>query len=300
MGIFDRVEKRLERTVNGVFARAFKAEVQPVELASAIRKAMDDRAVTPSRGHVWVPNVVTVVLSDTDFERLSEFEDDIVDELVVATEEHIDSQHYSPAGPIAVHLERNEDLETGVFRIKPSKAKGARSAPPRPASPPRQAPSPVREDDDFDPYGNNPYDEAYAPAASPAASPPPPPARAHDPAGSRQAVSEKPRPLAPRRPRPGDRPYLASRDDRFLLMGPINVIGRDEESDIIFDDPGISRRHSEIRVTTDGPHLQATVRDLGSTNGTFVNGERISSQRLEQGDRITIGRTTVTYHAGRS
>src|SRR5690606_40884287 len=49
LGIFDRVERRLERTVNSVFARAFKAEVQPVELASAIRKAMDDRAVTPDR-----------------------------------------------------------------------------------------------------------------------------------------------------------------------------------------------------------------------------------------------------------
>ena len=77
MGIFDRVERRLERAVNSVFARAFKAEVQPVEIASAIRKAMDDRAVTPSRGHVLVPNVFTVVLSSTDFDRLSEFEDDI-------------------------------------------------------------------------------------------------------------------------------------------------------------------------------------------------------------------------------
>lgn len=104
----------------------------------------------------------------------------------------------------------------------------------------------------------------------------------------------------PRRSRPGDRPYLASRDDRFLLMGAINVIGRDEENDIIFDDPGISRRHSEIRVTTDGPHLTATVRDLGSTNGTFVNGERVSNQRLEDGDRVTFGRTTVVYHAGRA
>jgi len=83
-------------------------------------------------------------------------------------------------------------------------------------------------------------------------------------------------------------------------MGAINVIGREDDSDIIFDDPGISRRHSEIRVTTDGPRLRATVRDLGSTHGTFVNGERVSSQRLEDGDRITIGRTTVTYHAGRA
>ena len=123
MGIFDRVEKRLERTVNSVFARAFKAEVQPVEIASAIRKAMDDRAVTPSRGHVLVPNVFAVILSPSDYERLAEFEDDIIDELVVAAEEHVDTQRYSPAGPIAISLERTNDLDTGVFRIKPSKAK---------------------------------------------------------------------------------------------------------------------------------------------------------------------------------
>ena len=43
----------------------------------------------------------------------------------------------------------------------------------------------------------------------------------------------------------------------------------------------------------------ASIRDLNSTNGTFVNSERISSQRLSDGDRITVGRTTVTYRAGR-
>jgi hypothetical protein len=155
----------------------------------------------------------------------------------------------------------------------------------------------------FDPYGENPYDSAHvAPGAGvPGAAAPGAAAAAHH-GGSRRRPSpaEEPRPVVPRRTRPGDRPYLASRDDRFLLMGAINVIGRDEENDIIFDDPGISRRHSEIRVTTDGPHLTATVRDLGSTNGTFVNGERISSRRLEEGDRVTFGRTTVVYHAGRA
>ena len=297
MGIFERVERRLERTVNGVFARAFKADVQPVEIASAIRKAMDDRAVTPSRGHVLVPNVFTVVLSRSDYDRLAEFEDDIVDELVVAAEEHVESQHYTPAGPVAVTFERTDDLDTGVFRIKPSKARQAsRPGPPAPARPEaRPAQRPERPDPrdsrdeavrDVDPYGANPHDDRL---------PAPPPG------GSRRSPTrEEPRPVVPRRSRPGDRPYLSSQDDRFLLMGPINVVGRDEESDIIFDDPGISRRHSEIRVTTDGPHLIATVRDLGSTNGTFVNGERVSSRRLEEGDRVTFGRTTVVFHPGRS
>jgi pSer/pThr/pTyr-binding forkhead associated (FHA) protein len=82
-------------------------------------------------------------------------------------------------------------------------------------------------------------------------------------------------------------------------MGAITVLGRDDASDVILDDPGISRRHSEIRVTTDGPHFVTSIRDLNSTNGTFVNSERITSQRLEDGDRITVGRTSITYRAGR-
>ena len=48
-------------------------------------------------------------------------------------------------------------------------------------------------------------------------------------------------------------------------------------------------------MTTDGPHLVTSIRDLNSTNGTFVNGERISSQRLQDGDRLTIGRTSATF-----
>lgn len=305
MGIFDRVERRLERTVNGVFARAFKADVQPVEIASAIRKAMDDRAVTPSRGTVLVPNVFAVALSPTDYDRLSEFEEDILDELMVSAEEHVDSQHYSPAGPIEVSLERTNDLETGFFRVKPSKAKQAGTdgryarppAPPPPAPRPEPAQAAPRQDipSQGDSYG---ADAAGGAAAGIADAP-----TSRDPGpGSRRSASreEQPRTVAPRRPRAGDRPYLAARHDRFLLMGAINVVGRDEESDIIFEDPGISRRHTEIRVTTDGPHLKATLRDLGSTNGTFVNGQRVSSQRLEDGDRITFGRTTVTYHAGRT
>ena len=103
----------------------------------------------------------------------------------------------------------------------------------------------------------------------------------------------------PKRANPADRPWLDVDGERYPLMGAMTVLGRDDVADIVLDDPGISRRHSEIRVTTDGPHLVASIRDLNSTNGTFVNSERISSQRLSDGDRITVGRTTVTYRAGR-
>ena len=82
-------------------------------------------------------------------------------------------------------------------------------------------------------------------------------------------------------------------------MGALTILGRDDSADILLDDPGISRRHSEIRVTTEGPRQVCGIRDLDSTNGTFLNGERITSARLADGDRVTVGRTSLTFRAGR-
>ena len=272
MGLFDRVEQRLERAVNGAFARAFKSEVQPVEIASAIRRAMDDRAAVVGHGRTFVPNLFTVELSETDYERLSAYDEELEKELIAAAQEHAESQRYQPGGPLQVNFSPADDLETGVFRLRTSTARrpaapGAAARRHRSAGPPQPAPRHTPLDDDG----------LEATQRQPAVAPPAP----------------------PRRVNPADRPWLDVDGERYPLMGAMTVLGRDDTADIVLDDPGISRRHSEIRVTTDGPHLVASIRDLNSTNGTFVNSERISSQRLADGDRITVGRTTVTYRAGR-
>ena len=98
---------------------------------------------------------------------------------------------------------------------------------------------------------------------------------------------------------PTERPWLDCDGDHYPLLGALTVLGRDPSADITLEDAGISRRHAEIRVTHDGPHFAITVRDLGSTNGTFVNGDRITSRRLNEGDRLTIGRTSLLVRAGR-
>jgi pSer/pThr/pTyr-binding forkhead associated (FHA) protein len=70
------------------------------------------------------------------------------------------------------------------------------------------------------------------------------------------------------------------------------------DADVVLDDPGVSRRHAEIRVRSEGPQLQATLHDLGSTNGTFVNGERAGAVQLADGAAITLGRTRAVYRSG--
>lgn len=300
MGMFRRLEQRLEEATNRVFARTFRAEVQPVEIASAMRRAMDDKATSTAKGRSIVPNVYTIELSETDYERLAGWGDDLDDELIAAAEEHCESQGYTPGGPLQIRLVESPTLETGIFALRPSTARTiedpyAVTPPPAVTSPPaRPAPSPAaaaRDEPEPDPepeppaYDDEPY-EAEVSADELAPEPPVP-----------AAVPPKPR--KPKRVNPADRPWLEIDGDRYPLMGALTVLGRDDGIEIILDDPGVSRTHSEFRVTTDGPHTIVAVRDLRSTNGTFVNGERITSLHLEDGDRITVGRTSMTFHAGR-
>ncbi len=289
MGLFDRVEQRIERAVNGVFARAFKSDVQPVEIASAIRRAMDDRAAKLGHGRTIVPNLFTVELSPTDYDHLTAYADELRDELVASAQEHSETQRYTPGGPVHVHLDCNDELETGVFQLRPQTARAARRQ--------EHLPQPRHEAREHQPPDDPGMAEpaAGAPVHQPAG--PPPPAPAH------QSYTPQPAPT-PAQPAPRSnrsvthRPWLEIDGQRYPLLGAITVLGRDDSADVVLDDPGISRQHSEIRVTSDGPHLVSTIRDLGSTNGTFVNGERIGSQRLNEADRVTVGRTALTFHLG--
>jgi len=280
MGLFDRVEKRLERAVNGVFAKAFRSEVQPVEIASAIRRAMDERATVMAQGRTLVPNLFTIELATSDYQRMRDVEDSLQDELVAAAEEHSESERYSPGGPFEIYFGEDSALETGVFRVRPAVSK-------RSAAGPSRVPS------------ASAAEGAYAGAAA---------SRGGDarPAPAPQFDSE-PAPYQPGPARaearpaytPVQRPWLSIDGERYPLIAALTTLGRDTGADIVLDDPGISRQHSELRVTTDGPHLVTSIRDLGSTNGTFVNGERITSRRLDNGDQITVGRTAVTFRAGK-
>lgn len=125
MGVLQRFERRIEEMVNRPFARAFKAEVQPVEIASALQRECDDRAAIVARGRTMVPNAFTVSLGASDHERLAVYEQALADELAAMVREHADEQGYAFVGPVTVAFERDESLETGRFRVTGGVVAGA-------------------------------------------------------------------------------------------------------------------------------------------------------------------------------
>src|SRR5262249_14150804 len=71
-------------------------------------------------------------------------------------------------------------------------------------------------------------------------------------------------------------------------------IGRDSNAGLVLDADSVSRRHARVETTPNGYRLT----DLGSTNGTYVNGMRVREHALRDGDRIQIGKTLIKYIAG--
>jgi Protein of unknown function (DUF3662)/FHA domain len=229
MGVMDRFERRLDRMVSGTFAKAFKSEVQPVEVAAALQRECDDRAAIVTRGRTMVPNDFAVELGQHDYDRLAMYAEPLGAELAAMVREHAEEQSYQFVGPVVVRFELVDDLDTGMFRVL-SKA-----------------------------IASGPVPEAGTATLAPAEV-----AAALEVGATTLALTRR-----------------------------HTVLGRGAESDLRLEDPGISRRHAEI-VLSDPPRIS----DLSSTNGTFVDGERVTSAELYDGARIGIGTLTVIFRYG--
>jgi hypothetical protein len=112
-----RFERRLEQMISGVFARAFRSAVQPVEIAAALQRECDNNAQIMSRDRRLVPNRFLVQLAGVDLDRLQGYDDAMGRELVDQLKDHADTQGYVFTGPVQVDFESADDLTTGRFRI---------------------------------------------------------------------------------------------------------------------------------------------------------------------------------------
>ncbi len=246
MGMLQRFENRLEQLVSGAFAKAFRSAVQPVEIAAALQREVDNSAQILSRDRRLVPNRFHVELSPADHGRLAPYSSTLAEELTEMLRDHAHDQAYVFPGPVSIDFDEREDLTTGRFRV--------RSAAEAKVTPSRER------------------------------------ARYEAPADTRSDLAPRP---AVRRARV----VLEVNGVRHPLDPPGLVVGRGSDADLRINDPGISRRHVELRVETHpGGGRDTGVRavDLGSTNGMLVNGSRLQEAALEDGDTIRIGTTTMT------
>ena len=211
MSIFDRFESAVERGVNGAFSRVFRSGIKPVDITTAIRRAMDE-------------SVQEVSASRTDLTSLEASLDVLADEFAQQATEHASSNGYSLLGPVTIEFIADASEPSGTLKVDAENRRG-------PAAP------------------------ATASSASP------------------------------------EHPIIDVDGEKWLLTEPVTVIGRGSEADIVVNDSGVSRRHLELRITPTG--VIAT--DLGSTNGTFVEGHRIDAATLLDGNQIVIGRTKILF-----
>jgi hypothetical protein len=234
VGVLRRLEQRLEGAVTGAFARAFRSAVQPVEIAAALQREVDNSAQILSRDRRLAPNDFTVALSASDYERLVPYGETLAAELTGLLRQHADERHYAFAGPLAITLTRNDELTTGRFAVTSA---------------------------------------ALARVTAAAGAPP-------SPAVLRKA------PLV-----------LEVNGNLHPLNPPGIVVGRGTDADLRIDDPGVSRRHLQIRVSPSSSaddDATVTVFDLGSTNGTIVDGHRVQQATLSEGASIKVGSTTMS------
>lgn len=215
MGFLDSIERGLERAVNSAFAKTFRSGVQPVEIASALKRELDVGSVIVDRDRVLTPNRFTVRVSESDAERLAKLGQTLEKELRDVVVTYAAKQGYQMVGDADVRIIEDSKLSGGVLEIDPESVEGS-----------------VKW----------------------------------------QAA-------------------LVVRGVTHTLKQGVNVIGRGSDTDVRLSDNGASRKHLEIHW--DG--ATAIAKDLGSTNGSKVNGQRFREATLAPNTIITIGQTSLQF-----
>jgi FhaA, N-terminal domain/FHA domain len=258
MNVLKSIEKHMEKMVDGLFGRAFKSSVQPVELAHKLAKEMSDHK-TVSVSRVYVPNEYEVYLSPSDYEQLSSFEGPLVDDLASYLVAYANRESWTLVAPPTITLFSDDDLALGEFGIATRMGAAAE----------------------------------HAAGGGVPLTPPPTGMVAKAPSGLSQTIVFQPPVAAPSMPAaPADLCGVLVRGERvYRLDGAVAVLGRSRQCDVVIADPNVSRRHAEVRREGDA----YVVVDLDSTNGLTVNGREVKRATLADGDRLQLGTTDLRF-----
>ncbi|MFT4186937.1 MAG: DUF3662 and FHA domain-containing protein [Micrococcaceae bacterium] len=262
MGLMDKFENAIEKGIRTTFNRGGN-ELSPVDIANRLRREMDARAMGVSEGRTLAPNLFEIDLSTEDFSRAQNWGAALADELCEVGLEHAKNQSYHLSGPLSVTFGEDEELEQGVFNIESYIVKDGENEPTNPAGS----------------YENEADHAAYS---SPVANETNQTTVMPDSQAATVAVPESSKQQA----------VIDLDGQRYTLNASAIIIGRSTTSDIMLDDPGVSRRHLEVQVKGN----KAYAIDLGSTNGTFVNGRKLQgSTELKDGSTLAIGHAKAVF-----
>jgi hypothetical protein len=259
MPVLRNLENMIAGLVEGGFGRVFRSEVRPVEIARKLAREMEDHK-SFSLSRTYVPNEYRVYLSPRDRDRFADYEDALADELAGYLLEHARRERLALLSRPVIEFQTDARLGLGQFGIQTRVVTAEEAA----ALSGDVDSAPAQVEDSEGPGHTMVYSTA-ARIAEPLQEP---------------AIVRAQR-------------ALLLFDGRRLLVGPTGaMIGRSRQSDIVIDDPNVSRQHAEVR-----PRGGAWVlTDLGSTNGSRLNGRKIASPEVvKPGDEIEIGTSVITF-----
>jgi hypothetical protein len=261
LGVLQDFEKRLEGAVEGFFARAFRSGLQPIELAKAVQRYAEDHQHVTSDG-VVVPNVYRVQVSDKDHERLSTFGSSLPRELGEVVVSTAADRGWRLRGPVKIRVEAAEEVRVGRYQLA-GRVEAVGDAPPPTRA--RIAEGPPAADGTRD--------------------------RADDRAAidRTMVVGAVPRASLELRVVSGGDP-----DQRAAVTGTRFVLGRLPSCGMTLEDTTVSREHAALVRRGDA----WWVVDLGSTNGTKVNGRRAAEHQISPGDRLELGDVVLELDGG--
>lgn len=261
MAVLSSIESFLERLFEAPFGRLFRARIEPVTLGKRIERAMDTNRSFTDDG-VLVPNHYELHLNPADYAGFESYRSALEDDFAHRVLARARRERYTLVARPRVALVSDPATPKGDVRVAAKLVDdwGANMRGARAESAP-EAPAPFSETRVF---------------RSPA--PDPGPRVVNAPGGSYLVVSTD-----------GGRPV------QFDLSGAVISIGRGSENDLILDDPQVSRNHCQLKLQYGAYSLT----DMGSTNGSYVNGQRVSEIALGPGDVIELGGTRIEFHVRR-
>ncbi len=244
--------------MEGVFGRAFRRQVHPVEIAKGLTKQMDEnRMVSVSR--TYAPNDFTVHLSKPDAESVQAYQSALRDELIQYATTHAQNRAYHLMTPPKVRFVTEESLRFGEFGVTAKLTGGE---------------GPREKDAPSDTSGQTRI------------------FRTEKTEGPGQGTASISAEEAQRHGLAREVVELVLEDETHPLEGPGPWgIGRSEENEIVISNPNVSRRHARLLRSENG----FIVEDMGSTNGTLLDGAPIDRERIESGDELTFGGVTARF-----